>query len=102
MLQNILTSLKNNKYLSQEDYKRIYRKSSRPGLFYGTAKLLKSKENDTVENLLLRPTISNIGTATYKAAKHIATLLSPLTLSEYNIKNLLKVSRTKKSQVVTK
>ena len=66
--------------MSQEDYKRIYRKSSRPGLFYGTAKLLKSKENDTIENLLLRPTISNIGTATYKAAKHLATLLSPLTL----------------------
>ena len=38
-LENILRSLKINKYLSEEDYKRIYLKSSRPGLFYGTAKL---------------------------------------------------------------
>ena len=52
-LQNILRSLKDNKYLSEEDYKRIYSKSSRPDLFYGTAKLHKLKENDTVENLPL-------------------------------------------------
>ena len=51
-LQNRLRSLKNHYYLS-EDYKRTYPKSSRPGLFYGTAKLHKLKENDTVENLPL-------------------------------------------------
>ena len=56
-LQNILRGLKNNKYLSEEDYERIYPKSSRPGLFYETAKLHKLKENDTVENLPLRPII---------------------------------------------
>ena len=86
-LQNILRSLKNNQYLSEEDYKRIYPKSSRPGLFYGTAKLHKLKEIDTVESLPLRPIISNIGTATYKTAKYLATLPSPVTSSEYNIKN---------------
>ena len=32
-LQKILRSLKNNTYLSEEDYKRIYPKSSGPGLF---------------------------------------------------------------------
>ena len=74
-LQNILRSLKNNEYLSEEDYKRIYPKSSRPGLFYGTAKLHRLKENDTVENLPLRPIISNVGTATYKTAKYLTTLL---------------------------
>ena len=56
-LQNILRGLKNNKYLSEEDYERIYPKSSRPGFFYETAKLHKLKENDTVENLPLRPII---------------------------------------------
>ena len=78
-LQNILRSLKNNKYLSEEDYEQIYPKSSRPGLLYETAKLHKLKENDTVENLPLRPIISNEGTASYKTAKYLATLLSPLT-----------------------
>ena len=49
-LQNILRSLKNNEYLSEEDYERIYPKSSRPDLFYGTAKPHQLKENDTIEN----------------------------------------------------
>ena len=103
-LQNILRSLKNNQYLS-EDYKRIYPKSSRPGLFYGTAKLHKLKENDTVESLPLRPIISNEGTATYKTAKYLATLLLLLTSSESILKivtNLPKVLRTQKFQTVTK
>ena len=73
--------------MSEEDYKRIHTKSSRPGLFYGTEKLQKLKENDTVENLPLRSIISNVGTATYETAKYLVTLLSPLTSSEYNIKN---------------
>ena len=38
-LQNVLRSLKNNKYSNKEDCKRIYLKSSRPGLLYGAAKL---------------------------------------------------------------
>ena len=49
-LQNILRSLKNNEYLSEEDYERIYPKSSRLDLFYGTAKPHQLKENDTIEN----------------------------------------------------
>ena len=80
-LWNILRSLKNNEYLSEEDYRQIYPKLSRPGLFYGTAKLHKLKDNNTIENLRLRPIISNVGTATYKTAKYLATLLSPLTTS---------------------
>ena len=75
------------KKIINEDYKRIYPKSSRPGLFYGTAKLHKLKENDTVENLPLRPMVSNVGTATYKTAKYLAILLLPLTSSEYNVKS---------------
>ena len=89
-LQNTLKSLKNNKYLSKEDYKRIYPKSSRPGLFYGTAKLHKLKENDNVENLPLRPIVSNVRTATYETARYIATFLSPTTLSKYNSFELIK------------
>ena len=90
-LQNILRSVRTNEYLSEEDYKRIYPKSSRPGLFYGTAKLHKLKENDTIEDLPLRPIISNVGTATYKTAKYLATLLSPLTLSQYIYQKQLRI-----------
>lgn len=89
-LQNTLRSLKNNKYLSKEDYKWIYPKSSRPGLFYGTAKLHKLKENDNVENLPLRPIVSNVRTATYETARYLATFLSPTTLSKYNSFELIK------------
>ena len=89
-LQNTLKSLKNNKYLSKEDYKRIYPKSSRPGLFYGTAKLHKLKENDNVENLPLRPIVSNVRAATYETARYLATFLSPTTLSKYNSFELIK------------
>ena len=79
------------------------KKIIRPGSFYGTAKLRKLKENDTVENLLLRPIISNVGTATYKTVKYSAALLSPLPLSEYNIKSSYEfVKSTQKFQTVTK
>ena len=65
--------------MSEEDYKRIYPESFRPGLFYETAKLHELKENDTVENLPLRSITSNVRAAKYKTAKYFATLLSPLT-----------------------
>ena len=57
-LQNLFRSLKNKKYLSEEDYKRIYPKSSGPCSFYAIAKLHKLKENDIVVNLPVRPIIS--------------------------------------------
>ena len=61
----------------------MYSKFSRP-----RAKIQKLKENDTVENLPLGTIISNVETATFKAAKYVATFLSLLTSSEYNIKKL--------------
>ena len=64
--------------MSEEDYKRIYPKSSRPGLFYGTAKAHKLEKNNSIESLSLRPIISNIGTVPYKTSKYLATLLPPL------------------------
>ena len=46
----------------------------------------KLKENDIVEDLPLRPIISNVGTAIYKTAKYLATLLPAVTSSEHNTK----------------
>ena len=49
--------------------------------------------------------VSNVGTATYDAVKYLATLLSPLTSSEYNIKknyNFLKSIKNTKNPITYK
>ena len=73
--------------LSKDDYNKIYPTGSAPGKLHGTAKVHKMAENDSVENLPLQPTISNIGTASYCLAKHLVKLLSPLSHSEFTVKN---------------
>ena len=50
----------------------------------------KLKENDTIDNLALRPVILNVGTATYKTAKYLGTLLLRLTSSQYQKKLLIR------------
>ena len=60
--------------------------SSCPGKFYGNAKVHKLLTNN-VDDLPLRPIISNIGTATYETAKYLANLLAPLGKSKYTITN---------------
>ena len=67
-------------------YSSIYPTSSRPGRFYATAKRHKLDESSRdVEQLPVRPIISNIGTATYQTSKYLAKLLAPLTKSKYTI-----------------
>ena len=60
--------------------------SSQPGLFFGLAKIHKMQPNDkNVDNLPIRPVISNIGTATYQTSKYLAELLKPLAKSQYTM-----------------
>ena len=66
---------------------RIYPTGSAPSKFYGTVKKHKIPVNGTINDLLLRPIISNIGTASYQLAKYLAKLLSPLSTSEYTVAN---------------
>ena len=73
--------------LSPQEYLRLYPSGSCTDKFYGTAKVHKISENDTVDELPIRPIVSNIGTATYNLSKYLAKLLSPLSQSEYTIKN---------------
>ena len=68
-------------------YSKIYPTGSAPGKFYGTAKIHKLSQNDTINKLPLRTIVSNIGTATYHLSKYLPELLSPLSESEYTIKN---------------
>ena len=63
-------------------YSKLYPSGSCPGKFYGTAKIASN-----VDDLPLRPLISNIGTVTYQTAKYLAKLLSPLGTSECTISN---------------
>ena len=80
------TLLKMKKKFTETEYKRIYPSSSRPGLFFGLAKVHKLKNGCTnVNELPLRPVISNIGTATYEISKYLASLLQPIAKSEFTI-----------------
>ena len=62
-IQRALRKIK-SKFIQQE-YKRLYLTGSNAGKFYGTAKLHKLPTFGTVDQLPLRPIISNIGTASY-------------------------------------
>ena len=74
------------KKFTKDEYQRVYPSLSQPGLFFGLAKVHKLREGqEGVEDLPLRPVISNIGTSTYQISKYLASLLSPLTKSEQNI-----------------
>ena len=76
-----------NKFTKAE-YQQVYPSSSQPGLFFGLAKVHKLKDDQkSVENLPLRPVISNIGTSTYQISKYMASLLAPLTKSKQNIES---------------
>ena len=83
-------------------YEKIYPSSSRPGLYFGLAKVHKLWNGSNVSEdqgvplapvdrsnaaneLPLRPVISNIGTATYELSKYLAGILKPLTKSDYSV-----------------
>ena len=84
-ISRTIRNIKSN--LSKDDYNKIDLTGSEPGKLYGTAKLYKTAENDSIENLPLRTIISNIGTASHHLAKHLEKLLSPLSQSEFTLKN---------------
>ena len=67
--------------------KKLYPTGSCPGKFYGTAKLHKLPVNGKIDDLPIRPIVSNTNAATYQLAKHLSKLLSPLRESEHNIKS---------------
>ena len=72
---------------SVQEYSTIYPKGSCPRKFYGTPEVHKLPENRNVDQLPIRPIVSNIGAATYQLAKYLAKLLSPLSQSQYTVKS---------------
>ena len=82
----IKRALRKIKYkLSKQDYIKLYPTGSAPGEFYCTVKKHKMLINGTIEDLPLHPIVSNIGTASYHLAKHLAKILSPLSKSEDSV-----------------
>ena len=82
-IQRILRKIKC--HLEEKEYKKLYPTGSKPGLFYGTAKVNKLKIREGLKKLTVRPIISNIRTTTYETAKYLNTLLTLLTKSQYNV-----------------
>ena len=97
-IQKAVRKIKNK--LSPKEYLNIYPTGSSPGKFYGTAKKYKFTPTGTTDNPPIRPTISNIGTASYQFAKYLAKLLSPLSKSEYTVDNNVEFINNIKSEKV--
>ena len=56
--------------LSTDVYAKLYPTGSSLGKFHRTAKVHKLAINDTVEELPLRPIVSNLNTAKYQLARY--------------------------------
>ena len=84
--QRFIRKIKNN--LTKQEYSWLYPTGSSPGKFYGTAKRHKLKQGSSVDDLPLRPVISNVGTASYQLAKYFAELLPPLSKSYYTVNSI--------------
>ena len=82
-VQQILQKIKQK--LPKEVYQKLYPTGSSPGKFYGTAKIHKLQPNQGIDELPLRPIISNINTATYELTRYLAKALSPLSQSDYTV-----------------
>ena len=71
--------------ISWDQYNPLYHTGFCPEEFHGTTKIHKLRSNDKVDQLPIRPLVSNIGKATYNLVRHLAKLLSPLSKSKYTI-----------------
>ena len=79
-MQRTLRKIK--QHLDENEYNRMYPTGSGPGFFYTAAKVHKLQNGEGLNELTMRPIISNIGTATYETAKFLNSLLAPLGKSD--------------------
>ena len=77
-LNNLLCKILKNGNLTNKLNKDLYSVGARPGII-----LLKTHK----QNVPLRPIISSIGTFSYKTAKYLAKILSPLAQNSHLLKN---------------
>ena len=82
-IQRTLRNMKSR--LTLQEYIKVYPTGSNAGKVCNTAKIRKLPESRTVDQLSLRPIVSNIGTASYYLAKHIGKMLVSLSKSDYSV-----------------
>ena len=66
-----LTLRKMKSRFALQEYNKIYPTGLNSGKFWGTVKIYKLPELGTVDQLPLRPIVSNIGTASNYLSKHL-------------------------------
>ena len=74
-LQHFLRTLKNNKCLNNAEYEKIYRSGSSLAKIYGSPKIHKPIDSNSVLNFC--PVVSSICTYNYNLSKYLCELLSP-------------------------
>ena len=70
-MQRTLRNIK--QHLDENEYKRTFPTGSRPALFHTTAKVHKLQSGEGLNELTMRPIVSNARTATYETAKFFST-----------------------------
>ena len=83
-INNYLKRLEKSGPLSTEQYKKINAVRSRPGILYELCRVHK-----TIADICppFRPTLSVIGTPSYKLAKFLVPKLSSITFNEFTLKD---------------
>ena len=81
---NVLKDLNKKEEITEVDYNHLYPCGSRPGILYGMAKVHKPVTDRCPS---FRPILSAINTPSYKLAKFLVPLLTPLTSNDYTIKD---------------
>ena len=79
---DLIKRLENEGKISEKEYELIYSRGSRPGILYGSPKVHKPVINNCPK---FCPILSTIGTPTYKLAKFLVPILSPLTSNEFSV-----------------
>ena len=69
-----------------------------PGKFYGTARIDKFSVDGGINDLPIVPILSNLNIATYKLAKYLSELLSPLRQSRNTVKKSIEFIEELKEQ----
>ena len=83
-MKNILKSLHDKESLTDMLYKKTSPVGCRPGILHGKTKVHKSVINNRPS---LGPVLDAINTPSYKLAKFIVPILSPLAINEYTVKD---------------
>ena len=78
----MIKCLENESKISEKEHELIDPRGSRPSVLYGSSKSQKPVINNCPK---VRPILSTIGTPTYKLAKFLVPILSPLTSNEFSV-----------------